>query len=280
MSNLRPIEVLAGERFQKAPGVAPEMAWLYLSDLVIDGDFQRPLERGNWTQIRKIAKGFDWAHFTPVVVAQIGDDRYSVIDGQHRCHAAMMVGVKSVPCIIHQLTTQQQARAFSAINGQVTAVSAFHLYRAALASCEPWAVTAQKVVADAGCELMVYYASASHKKPGQIYSIQLIRKTIEAGHAATITPILSALWQSPNSDRRHIWNNSVLEPCFLIIRENPRALRRDLGAFFKENCPERTLEAVAKMRATEAYRDTSARKLFNRVLQAQLTRWLDDTGGT
>lgn len=274
MTALRSIQTNNLPRIDRDPGRKPELEWLPIRQLVIDGDYQRPLERTNWTQIKKIAASFDWAHFTPVVVARLGDDLFSVIDGQHRCHAAKLIGVVEVPCVIHDLTQQQQARAFAAINGQVTAVSSFHLYRAALAACEPWAVTAEKVVADAGCRLMTFHASAANKKPGEVYSVQLIKKHVESGHGANVTAVLRAMWSSPSAQTPQLWTNDIMSPLLVLAQDNPRLLKRGMGAFLAENCPAKTRQGAAKMRAMDAYRDKTLRELFNKLLHAQLTKWM------
>src|SRR5690606_16959607 len=72
--------------------------------------------------------------FAPVLCAPIEGGLYSIIDGQHRVHAAAMCGVEAVPCQIVQIDKQEQAASFAAVNGNVTKITAFNLLKAALAA--------------------------------------------------------------------------------------------------------------------------------------------------
>lgn len=257
-------------------GDAPQQMWLPLSDLVIDDDFQRPLGRANWTAIEKIAAAFAWAHFTPVIVAPVGDGKFSIIDGQHRCHAAALVGVKTVPAMVVHLTEAQQAAAFGAINGQITAVSPLNIFRAALVAREAWAIACDQVVADAGCRLMRSHVSALTRKPGQIISISLVRKHVAANRGAMVTAALKALWAAPSASEVRTWSNSTLAPWLLVLQENPRALRRDLAAFIAAHDPLETENRVDVLRTKPEYRSKSRHMLLQSVMAAQLTKWMSE----
>ena len=140
---------------------APELLWVPIASLVFDDRYQRNIEQRGRSNILKIAKSFDWGRFTPLLVASVLGGKLAVIDGQHRAHAAALRGHRCVPAMICQMSLKEQAQAFTWVNGNVTAVSGFHIYRAALASEEPWAVNSQAAVAAAGCRLMHGNSSAS-----------------------------------------------------------------------------------------------------------------------
>lgn len=279
MTTFRPIAIGDEPQIKVEPGQRPDQQWLPLNRLVIDDDYQRPLARANWTQIRKIAANFKWSHFGCVDVAPIADGRFSVIDGQHRCHAAMLVGCSDVPCLIKPMSQQDQARAFTAINGQVTAVSQFHKYRAALTAMEPWAVTCEKVTSDAGCKLMTHAISSQNRKAGQLLSIGLIKSHVNAGRGAMISKALSALWAGKSANNPKLWANAVLKPWLFLLQENPRALTRDLNLFVEENDLIVTQRKVDRLHATDKYKGQSRHSLFNSVLAAQMNVWLADGGG-
>lgn len=275
----RPITRGDEKRVKIDPGARPAFAWLPLDKLLIDDDFQRPLARANWSAIRKIAQRFNWAEFGCVDVAPVGGGRYSVIDGQHRCHAALLAGIAEVPCLIKPLDQQQQARAFAAINSQVTAISTFHVYRAALAAMDPWAITAQQCVAAAGCELMTYHPTASAKKPKQVYTVGLIRQHVEAGRGALVTTGLSALANAPYADTVNLWSDRFIRPWLRVLQDSPRALRRDLTQFVSSHDLIKTGRAVDRLLTTEKYRDQRRAKLFTATLAAQLNKWVATGGG-
>jgi hypothetical protein len=255
-------------------GPLPKLEWLPLSELVIDDDFQRPLGRGNWSAIDKIAASFSWSHFTPVIVSRIASGKYSVIDGQHRCHAAKIVGVHDVPVMMVDLTEAQQAAAFGAINGQVTAISPAQLFRAALAARETWAIACDQIVRDADCTLMQYAASAETKKAGQLFTINLVRKHVAADRGALVTAALKALWSAPSADEPRLWSMSIMNPWMSVLQTQPRALRRDLGAFIAGHDPLKTERGVDVMRTKPEYRGISRTVLMQSLLAAQLTKWM------
>jgi hypothetical protein len=72
--------------------------------------------------------------FTPVVVAPAGSSRYAIVDGQHRTTAALICGADRVPCAIIECNRGEQAAAFRAINGTVTALNTMQLHHAAIAA--------------------------------------------------------------------------------------------------------------------------------------------------
>lgn len=180
-AHFRPVLAPAASSAVIVRGDRPHLGWIEIDRLFVDDRYQRPLGQSNWQAIRQIADRFDWALFSTVDVAPMGGGQYAIIDGQHRVHAAAIAGIDKVPCRIVLLMPADQARAFSAINGQVTAISAFHIYRAALAAGEAWAVKAKAVAEDAGCKLMTSNASTKDKRPGEVYAVAWIRRIVEAG---------------------------------------------------------------------------------------------------
>ncbi len=209
--SLRGIEiegrVVAGE---VSPGPAPMLRWVDVADLVIDDDYQRPLLRGNWAAIQRIADNFCWSRFAPVLVAPVEGGRFALIDGQHRAHAAAICGIGQVPAMVVTVARAEQARSFAWINGQTIRVSPHGVFKSALVSGEDWAVRAEAAVAAAGCRLMTYNASAAHKLPGQVYCVSLVRKFAEAGMDAAITAGLAALTRAPATHRVVFYSDAFL----------------------------------------------------------------------
>jgi ParB-like nuclease domain len=136
--------------FAAEPGPAPMLHWLPIDRLIIDEAYQRPLGRNNWLAIEKIAANFQWSRFGPVLVAPITGGLYAIIDGQHRCHAAAMCGITEVPAMVVQVGIEEQSRAFAWVNSQTIKVTLFHVYKAALAAKEDWAIRADAAVAGGG----------------------------------------------------------------------------------------------------------------------------------
>ena len=219
---MRRIEVSPSDSIKGVdPGAAPILQWVDIASLVIDDSYQRDLKRGNWTAIRSIARGFSWSRFSPVFVAPVEGGRFAIIDGQHRTHAAAMCGFEQVPCQIVQMGHQEQAASFAAVNGFVTKVTLWNIYKAALAAGESWAVDCDKVCRDAGCQLMTANATTDDKKPGEIYAIALIRTPVAAGQADSVTMALSGVRRSQFGKSAEAYSNEILKPLIAAACDRP-----------------------------------------------------------
>ena len=208
----RGIHVDGKPTFAPEPGPAPMLNWLPIDKLIVDEAYQRPLGKNNWASIAKIAANFQWSHFSPVLVAPIQGGLFAIIDGQHRCHAAAMCGITEVPAMVVQVGIEEQSRAFAQVNSQAIRVTMFHVLKAALSAKEDWALRADAAVAGGGCRLMVYHPSAANKQAGEIYSVALIRRLVEAGKDEAITAALSALRAVPALQRPVFYTDYVLAP--------------------------------------------------------------------
>jgi hypothetical protein len=197
------------------------MQWLKVADLVIDDDYQRDLRKDNWTAIRRIAGRFQWSRFSPVFVAPVEGGKYAIIDGQHRTHAAALCGIEAVPCQVVQMTKEEQAASFAAVNGLVTKVTPWHILKAAVAAGEAWALDCRKVCADANCVLMMRNGSTADKKPGEIYALALVRNAVKNGHHASVTLALSGLRRSEFGKEAEAYNNEILKPLFAAVVDRP-----------------------------------------------------------
>jgi len=201
------------------PGPAPMLQWIKIADLVVDDSYQRDLKLDNWGRIRRIADRFRWSRFSPVFVAPVAGGKFAIIDGQHRTHAAALCGIEQVPCQVVQMTREEQAASFAAVNGMVTKVTGFNILRASIVAGEGWALAASKACADANCTLMTANASTDSKKPGEVYPIALIKKMVGDGHGKTVTKVLDALRRSEFGEQYEAYANEVLKPFFTAVSE-------------------------------------------------------------
>ena len=132
------------------PGPAPMLQWIRIEQLVVDDSYQRDLKAGNWKTIQRIAEAFRWSRFSPVFVAPVEGGRFAIIDGQHRTHAAAICGFAEVPCQVVQMSLEEQAASFAAVNGLVTKVTLQQIFKAALTAGETWAIECDRICRDAG----------------------------------------------------------------------------------------------------------------------------------
>lgn len=209
---------------------APQLMWVDLANLVIDDQYQRPLNTGNWKAIRRIAGDFRWSRFSPVIVAPIAGGRYALIDGQHRAHAAALCGIESIPAMVALVAPEEQALAFIEINTRQIRVGGHAIYRAALTAGEDWAIRCKAAVEAAGCTLMTRNnVSKDDKKPGQVFAIALIRKMIEAGKDDAVTAGLSALMAYDESATAN-FADVLLTPWLNAAAETDATVEQLVGA--------------------------------------------------
>ena len=176
--NLKPLEPydFAGLILPKTPDKVA-MEWLPIAKLVVDEAYQRPISRSGLKNIEKIALGFRWSRFSPVIVTKIlGQDLWAIIDGQHRTHAALALGYQQVPCYIVLAAGADAAQIFAAVNGNITPISLPALYKAALAAEEPWALGIKTACAAAGIKVLMSNASVSRRQPYDTLAVGTLRR--------------------------------------------------------------------------------------------------------
>ncbi|MEO3386039.1 ParB N-terminal domain-containing protein [Mesorhizobium sp. CAU 1741] len=218
------------------PGPAPMLQWLRIEHLVIDDSYQRDLKAGNWKAIQRIADGFKWSRFSPVFVAPVEGGRFAIIDGQHRAHAAAICGFAEVPCQVVQMDREEQAASFADVNGAVTKVTVWNIYKAALAAREDWAVLCHDACRDAGCQLMAHNGTTDTKRAGQIYAIGLVRGYVRAGAGKVVTLTLKGIRKSAFGETAEAYSNEILKPLFAAVGERPWLIRQnvDLSPFIDD----------------------------------------------
>ncbi|MBX5001847.1 ParB N-terminal domain-containing protein [Rhizobium lentis] len=208
------------------------LQWLDIADLVIDDRYQRELKAGNWKAIRKIAERFQWSRFSPVFVAPVEGGKYAIIDGQHRTHAAALCGIEKVPCQVVHMTLEEQAESFAAVNGTVTKVTVWQIFRAASAAKEPWALRLHEIASAAGCRVMESNASAKGKKPGEIYGVNRFRSLCDQFEGDTVTSALSLLMSCEGwNETPELWDTGTMIPVAAALCKRPSAMRQ---ASFKD----------------------------------------------
>lgn len=205
------------------PGPEPAQEWLPIDKLVIDLDYQREVHIEGRRAIEAIARKFEWTKFSAVVVAPVSLGRYAIIDGQHRTTAAKLCGLTRVPCIIQALDRAGQAAAFAAINGSVTKITPWHIYKAALAAGEGWATQARRVTEAAGCRLMTYNKSMKERDAGELYGVNTLRDLINKHGEATVTLALKAYRSSVYGDLPIAWATTLVCAWIAAIAATPGA---------------------------------------------------------
>lgn len=244
---LRPVDASSCEPVTPADQPAPMLDWVPISRIMIDEDFQRPLNRGNWESIRRIAANFQWSRFSPVLLAPIEGGMFSCIDGQHRTHAAAICGFDRVPAMITIVPKAEQARAFVHVNSTQIRVGPHQIMRAALAAREPWAVEAFGAVEAARCKLMTANASTANKKAGEIYCVGMIKTLVTQGKAWAVTAGLSAIRAYDEHEKPALYADYILQPWLTAIAQDEAHARADLVGVLRSKNPYNVIELADRV---------------------------------
>lgn len=260
---LRKIDIRGRGMLIGSCGTKPKLDYVALSDLVFDDAYQREIENRGWKNVRNIAENFDWSKFSPLIVAKVGDGNlFSVIDGQHRAHAAAIRGIIHVPAMICDLSQSQQASAFSWINGSATALTSTQIYKAALVALEPWALKCKAVVEKAGCKLMDTNSSTAAKLPKQVYPVASVRKYVDGGFSENLYAALKGITMSDYSEDILYYGShgvNALTPAAIAADiTNPQCM----ADFLKSNDLIKVERQVNHLLSTPEYRGKSFRGLF------------------
>ena len=185
----RPIDISAYAAIEtpSSLGRPPRLEWVAIADLVVDSTYQREITARGRKNVRHIATEFSWAMFSVVVVAPIGSGKYTIVDGQHHTTAAALCGIEKVPCAIIEANRATQARAFKAINGNVTKTHTLHLHHAGVAAGEPRALAIAAACAKAGVTIHRNPTQQQLLKPGETCVVSTIARAIDRfGEASTV----------------------------------------------------------------------------------------------
>jgi len=199
-------------------GDLARLGWLPLSLLNVDSTYQRQIVGRGRAQVERIARDFHWRHFTPVVVAS-DKGVYLVIDGQHRATAALLAGFSEVPCLIVEADAREQARAFAAINGSVTRMSALAVFNAARAAADPDAMALDTVARRGGVRMLGYPVMAANMQQGDCISPARMASLLRKFGDDVMLKAFTALAKSGQTDIRGLVNPLMMFGlCILFSR--------------------------------------------------------------
>ena len=228
---------------------APSLTWVPIDQLVIDRAYQRDITRAGRRAVQRIANGFDWTKFGAVQLAPLEGGKFAIVDGQHRAHAAALVGLETIPALITPMSARQQAAGFAAMNRDRIKVGQLQIYRAELAAGAPWATACRDAVAAADCTLVTSKYSQAQKKPGQVFAIGLIRRMIANGEA--VTAGLSAIRRSIQGAAVEAYGGNTLNLWLPALARNQQFLRLPLPRIF-DSIDMESVTDDARQRARQA----------------------------
>jgi hypothetical protein len=176
-------------------GLPPQLEWLPLRDMCVDERFQRPVTRPGRAMIETIAREFSWAAFQPVIVAPVPGGRprpWSIIDGQHRCLAALLIGLERVPAMVVRAPLEDQARLFVAVNTNQTRVNPLALFHSRAAAVDGPERHVRAIAEAARVEVLRYPVQLSQMKPRQTMASGELLQILRHGGRDDLRAVLDA----------------------------------------------------------------------------------------
>lgn len=213
MTSLRPLTAPTFNLAEpKSAGRPPKLDFLPLASLRIDDSYQRTIEARGMRTIATIHNEFDWNRFAPLIVAHVpGSAQYVIIDGQHRATAALLRGFEKVPCAIVEATAMEQASIFSAVNGTVTPITIFQLFKAARAAKVEWALEIDTVCKASGLTPLVYPKAKSSIKPFETMAIGTLRRNIARFGTRDVMAALVQMARQSGADEPGYWTSTNID---------------------------------------------------------------------
>jgi hypothetical protein len=202
-------------------GAAPYMDWIEVKRLVTDKTYQREISRAGSINVERIAEYFEWAKFSPVIVAPVEGGMFSIIDGQHRATAAMLRGIEKVPCEIVHIDRARQAEAFAAINGNITRVSAQVVYYARLTGKDPEAEEMARVLSAAEVTVCRGAKTLRTMKRGETNAVGAISKLLNKFGPETVISALQCITQTGSGNPGFL-RAMIMEPLCIVLHRNPK----------------------------------------------------------
>ncbi|MEI8292245.1 MAG: DUF6551 family protein, partial [Verrucomicrobiota bacterium] len=132
---------------RNAPG---EFLMIPKQELEVDATYQR--NRINQRRVDALTRTWDWIACGCLVVALRDDNKWFVVDGQHRKLAADQRGdINELPCLVFETTNRrEEAVSFLAINQGRVGVGSLDRYRAQLLSGDKNAYAVESMLKSTG----------------------------------------------------------------------------------------------------------------------------------
>jgi len=219
--SLRPVLALKIDRSKMpaAKGKKAGIVWLDPAKLVVDTRYQRELGDKGVSRVRRIALGFDWRKFTPLIVADLGDGSHAIIDGQHRAAAVLARGdIDRVPAWVVSADLAQQADTFLCINAESARVPNGAMWYARAASGDERAQTLFALCAKAQIQILKWPMDASRRRYDQTLSPEAIASALAVHGEKIVLAALDVLRRAGELSGRCLLTQRFIRAAVLLAK--------------------------------------------------------------
>jgi len=238
-------------------GCATQQLWIDIRDFVIDRSYQRDITNRGRKNIIRIAGAFNWSCFSPVIASPVEGGLYAIVDGQHRTLAAKLLGVEKVPSAIVIMSAKEQAEAFQAINGNLTRISRYQMFRAEIKSGKATSLKVAEICAKLEIRIVFNVASPAFSAIACISTLESVLK--KKGEAALLTTLKCLIAGTERSSSR-ILRAEAVEGLSSFLVDTPKYMEDEGGLISKfgaldieEICQEVRREYAQKRGVTHAH---------------------------
>ena len=197
--------------------------------LEVDASYQRSATAG---KVKRIAAEWSWLACGALVVADRGDGRFFVIDGQHRALAAMKLSaVRQLPCVVFQTEgSREEASGFLRANRDRKPMTATQAFAAMVTAGDGDALFVQSMLCEHGFSVGDDGKSASaFQAPGAL--LKLARRDHAHARRVFAATLAACTGGKPHSEimRGLAWIDISADDPGLLPKMSPRlrALGRD-----------------------------------------------------
>lgn len=199
MSSLRPIAAITlppGSVRSTEFGDKPERIWVAPTELLVDDEYQRDLNRKSFQLIARMVAGFKWRKFKTPSCVRVGK-KLHVIDGQHSAIAAATLLIPKIPVdVVDAQLALERADSFVSHNRDRLMMTPFDIFRALVGAGDPAAKAVDKVCRDSGVRIIRVLNKLIVPKVGDTAAVGLIgglvrRRGLE-GATRTMTALVRA----------------------------------------------------------------------------------------
>ena len=173
-----------------------------IEDLIVDERYQRDV---SYIKAKNIAEKFDESAHGIIMVADY-ENKYYVLDGQHRVVADKMRGVKSITCqILDKLNSKQQAVIFATVNSSKKSPTASERFKSLAFAEDKDVIEIRDALESVGLRI----STNGGCRDNNVQAITTIEKLYKSEGVEWLTKVMMVIKQTWSGDAATLTNNFI-----------------------------------------------------------------------
>lgn len=244
-----------------------KFATIPVSEIKIDAGYQRRLRE----KVNRMVANWDY-NLCDVVLVSYRNNKFYVIDGQHRVAAAKRVGAEFLPCqIVEGLSREEEATRFVALNSATSPLSQYDTWKANLLCGDPVDTEVKRICDKWGVAIFDSRGSV----PGKLGSLYDARKIVRRCGYGALDWILETLHKAQWHMIKGGHNGAILNAINNVWKEFDVGVSDYVVSIIKSKTPS-TLRAVAQ----DTYPEYSTNKALSKYMEDEVRNAIARTSST